>query len=156
MPEVTANKPTSKASVLVGCRFPSGLILRIYKMVSGTEVMPGGRTQTVKVAAPVAEARLRGYADPSKIIAIDPRGRYGVTEVDAGFFEQWLKDNAESDLVKNGIVFAADTEGDLKAKAKEMRGERTGLEPLAPGDKKDERISKKIAPVKAVDEEAAA
>lgn len=61
-------------------------------------------------------------------------GGYGLTpNVDAAFFAAWLKLNADSPLVKRGIIFSQEKEVNAKAQASDTRGVATGLEPLAPG-----------------------
>lgn len=154
MPEATKS---SKATVVVGCRYPHGLLLRVFDMVKANEVLPGGRQQTVEVAQPrPLQIKLAGYANPLIPVAADGRGQYGVTRnVPADFFAEWLKQNKDSDIVKNRIVFAADDDSELKAAGKDFRGERMGLEPLDPAAK-DPRTPSKIKPGKAPDEEAAA
>lgn len=147
-------KGSAKASVLVGCRFPAGLVLRLYEMVDQQEVMPGGRTHTVKLSQPTGrEVRLNGYADPEKIIAVDPKGKYGVTEVPADFWEQWLKDNQNGDLVKNQVVFAKSNKEDLKALGKEIASEKNGFEPIDP-NKPQERLGKSRLKIEPAKEEA--
>lgn len=147
---------STKASVLVGCRFPAGLVLRVFKMVPQTETLSGGRTQTTKVASLAAEVRLKGSASRESPIAVDLRGRYGVTEVPSEFWAEWLKQQGpDSDLVKGHIVFAADTRDDLKAINREVGKELTGLEPLdpsKPGERMGGRDKKKIQSAKAVEE----
>ena len=146
---------TTKASVLVGCRFPAGLVLRLFTFADQKEVLPGGRTQSVKVAVPTPakEVRLKGSANRESIVAQDLRGRYGVTEVPSDFWEAWVKQQGpDSDLINNHIVFAAENAADLKAMNREIGKEPTGLEPLDPknpGERLGGRDRKKIVPVEA-------
>ena len=154
---MTDASKSTKASVLVGCRFPAGLVLRIFKMVEQSEVLPGGRTQRTKVAAPLSEVRLRGSAQKDAPVAKDLRGLYGVTEVSREFWDEWVKQQGpESDLIDNHIVFAADTRDDLKAINREIGKEPTGLEPLdqkKPGERLGGRDRKKIEPAAEVEDE---
>jgi hypothetical protein len=149
----------SKSTVAVGCRYPHGLLLRVFDMVGQREPLGGGRFADVKVAQARAEqVKLRGYLDPSIPLAVDSKGKYAVTrDVPADFFERWLKDNADSDIVKNEVVFCADSESELKAKGRDFKDERNGMQPVDP-KKPQERMGggskMKIEPANA--EESAA
>ena len=54
---------------------------------------------------------------------------YGTTEVDDGFYAEWVKANKEFAPLKSGAIFAAKLP-DAKAKAKDQP--KTGLEPIDP------------------------
>lgn len=90
-------------TVVVGCKLPNGVIIQVDK----TKVTLNGAN--------------------SSLIA----GGYGLTNVDAAFFTQWLKLNADSTLVKKSIVFAQEKEANAKAQASDQRSVSTGLEGLA-------------------------
>lgn len=57
-------------------------------------------------------------------------GAASFTMVDEDFYKEWLKQNADSALVKNGIIFTAKDEKSAKAVKKERAKEETGLEGL--------------------------
>lgn len=130
--EAKPGKESAADVVIVGCRHPHGIILKLYDMVDTRESAGNGRFQTIKVARPRRDVvTLKGYADKRVPVAVDGVGMYGTTrDVPARFFAEWLSQNKESPLVTGGIVFAAESEADFKAMAREYRKETTGLEPL--------------------------
>lgn len=125
----------------VGCRLPNGLILRLYTMVEHDEPLIGGNGhKTVKRAQPLfqdgkpKEIKLNGSARfVGKEMPHDIRNGAGLTfGVDADFFAKWMADNKDSEIVKNGLVFAQTKAGEIEAQAKDHRQQVTGLEPLDP------------------------
>lgn len=92
---------------IVGCKLPHGLKINL----------PG-------VDKPVT---LKGR-NSSRII-----GGYGLTPgVPKEAFTEWLVSHSWAEYVKNGSVFMEDNEKRARDKAKEMRTERTGMEPIDP------------------------
>ena len=128
---------TSSKTVTVACKLPSGLILRAFDMKDDREASPMG-TRDIKVARQRGEAvKLNGFA---MAIGKSPQhqitGGYGLTSgVDAEFFNQWLKDNADSAIVKNGLVFATASDHDTMKEAKGNADVKSNLEPLDPSTK---------------------
>lgn len=107
-------------TVTIGCRLPSGLILE----VGGVRVELAGQRQ----AQEGREIILLGEAD------------YGVTEVDAAYWESFKKEVGEDFApIKSKAIFEAKSEKEAKAIHKEVKKEKTGHEPLpkeAPGIEK--------------------
>ena len=69
-------------------------------------------------------------------------GGYAMTHgVDADFFEQWLEQNAGSEVVKNKLIFAQEKVEDAKAEAVEHKSRDSGFGPLRPDN--DKRMPKK-------------
>lgn len=101
----------AKDVVMVGCRLPNGMILR---------------DPTKKAAAAV---RLTGRNVPptSGGLYIPPRP-YGVTPVDAEFWEEWKKSYSWLPALKNGVIFEAKSVGELESKHRDIEKEKTGLE----------------------------
>jgi hypothetical protein len=98
----------AKNVVYIGCKLPHGIILEQPKN-------------------PKHKVEIQGLNKVSIIGA-----PYKVNEVDAEFWEQWVANNKEYGPFKSGAIFVAKTEPDLKAVAKELQKEKTGLEPLDP------------------------
>jgi len=154
-----SNIETSAArTVTVGCKLPTGLILRNYAMEEYHEPVMGGGTRKAKRAVQVGEdVRLRGFAVP--VLAPTPKG----LEVEGGhalthgvpieFWKQWHAANKDSPLVKNGIVFAAPERESVVDFAREREKETSGLEPLDMTMKseagkefpRDARVPRKVA-----------
>jgi hypothetical protein len=120
-------------TVTVACKIPNGLILQIYKMEDHNEAVMGGGwrkvSQAVKVGDPV---KVNG---PAKYVGKDALHeiRYGVGlthGIDADFFEKWIKDNADSEVVKLKLIFASPKAGEVIAQAKDQISLKSGMEGL--------------------------
>jgi hypothetical protein len=113
-----------------------GLDLRLFEMVPTNEPVMGGGYREVKVARELPDQRIllngfataQGVAPEHQII-----GGYGLTHnVDKDFMDEWLKQNASSDLVKNKLVFIREKAEDAVAQAKDLRNNKSGMERLDP------------------------
>lgn len=99
--------------ISVGCRLPHGIVIN-------------------HPANPSVTVTLKGQ-NSNRIIGSDGNavnGSYGVTEVDAEFWADWIKANAKFAPVVAGAIFADEKPAELEAKAKEAKQRKTGLEPL--------------------------
>ena len=93
------------ATVTVGCKLPHGLHLDI----NGKRVTLAG-------------------TNASSVI-----GGHGITEnVDKEFFDKWMSLNKDSAAVKNGLIFSNEKTQNVKAEAKEKKGNKNGFEGLDP------------------------
>jgi hypothetical protein len=131
---------TSGQKCTVACALPMGAILDVYRIEEYSEPSPTGAAQRAKRAVPIEEKRivLRGWAQPGTPAGtVSPTGTasgFGLTfGVDRETFDTWLRDNAQSPLVKNRIIFAAGTEDRARDEARELEAVRSGLEPIEPG-----------------------
>lgn len=106
--------------ISVGCRLPSGLVLEIP-----------GKSRVILAGQRQAQER-------SPIIMLS-QDDCGYTDVDQDFWEAWKKMvGPEFAPLKYGAIFEAKNQQDAKAKARELKKEKTGHEPLsqeAPGIK---------------------
>jgi hypothetical protein len=120
---------TKRKYVVVGCKLPQGCIMEVgYKMV------PGGMQKQDNYQA----IKLNGAEQHSLILAPGVRSaspvnlRPGITEnVPAEVYAEWSKKGGKN-LVRNGIVFSADTKADCQAIANEMTNEKIGMEAVDP------------------------
>lgn len=103
-----------KPKVLVGCKLPNGLVIEHPKDPTITATLKGRNREEIIGAG------------------------YGVTAVDSELWDAWIKSNADFVAVKNGAIYIAKDERDLKAISKEREKEKTGLEPMQT-DGKDPR-----------------
>jgi len=102
-------------------------------MEDHNELVLGGGSRKVKKAVPVpGRITLKGNA-----FAVDraPKAEivcgYALTPgVDAEFFEEWLRQNADHDAVRNGMIFAHMKAEDVSAEAREKKDVKSGLEPI--------------------------
>ena len=101
------------ANVTIGCRLPNGLVIE----VGDQKVELEGQRQTQK---------------RSKIILLSDDD-YGLTEVDASFWDAWKKIvGADFYPLKSGAIFEAKNTTDADAKAKDLKSKKTGHEPMEP------------------------
>lgn len=136
-PEVgkIAKVTASGEKISVGCKLPNGLRLRNFRMIESSEPMMGGGRRQIKVAEHIGEdIILHGTATPfgvaPKWLIVDG---YAITpNVDKDAFMLWLKDNANSPLVKNKIVIYHEKADHVTGQAAELTKVRSGLEPLDP------------------------
>ncbi len=129
--------PESPKTVNVACKLPNGLILHLDKLEEVTETVPGG-SRTVKRAVPLPErVTINGTAiKRGEMPAFVIKGGYAITQnVDGEFWDEWLKQNAESDLVKNKLIFAHGSAQHVAGQANELKDLKSGLQPLKPGER---------------------
>lgn len=123
-------------TVTVACKMPHGLELRVFDMVDKRVIAPGGSgTYTVKEAVErKTRVRLNGFAHPQDKAAIaSVVGGYGLTfNVDKAFFDLWMEQNKDSDVVQNGLIFAHVRRENAEGKAREQKELKSGLERLDP------------------------
>lgn len=128
-------------TVSVACKFPGGLIIRAFRYEEISEPTATGWHQR-KIAIEVARHTLRGPnaslargepnptgIHPSLIVS----GGYSVTAgVPADLWHAFLNDNKDSDLIRNRIVFALDSDDRARDAGKEHAEVRSGMEPVDP------------------------
>ncbi len=103
----------AKDVVMVGCRLPNGMVLSHPK------------DPTVKVV-------LNGQYSPITDSGIYlPPKPYGVTAVDAEFWEAWKAAYQGFPPLKTRAIFEAKSIAELESKSREMEKEKTGLEPMS-------------------------
>jgi hypothetical protein len=123
------------ATVTVVCKWSPGLDLRLFKMEDHSEPVMGGGTKTVQRAVPIGNrVKINGYAVPfGKAPTVPVISGFAVTpNVDAELFAEWMKQNADSDLVKNGLIFAHEKSGTAEGHARAHEKLKSGLEPIDP------------------------
>jgi hypothetical protein len=126
-------------TVTVGCKLPNGLLLQNFVMENYQEQVMGGGTRTSQRAVRLEETyRICGNSlDISKMALGEvPNliiGGYGITSgIPRVFWDEWLRANKDAAYVKNGLVFAEDSEARARKRAAEGAKLRSGLEPIDP------------------------
>lgn len=152
----------TQGSVFVGCRLPHGLNMQLTRPMELKENILGGGVNKF-----VINKRVGGEHYKLHGVALEPGERpkfvlvngAAITKIPAKFWNDWLEQNSESDIVKNRLVFATGTEASTRDIARELKKEKTGFEPInigldAKGRPVDPR-AKGVRPVpkKAEDEE---
>lgn len=142
-PAAEVGRSRSGDKVTVMCKHPHGIIMRLFRMVEHTNIVNGKQYEEAEQTddAPV---RLNGTAVPFGVV---PEyliaGGYALTSgVDAGFFNEWMKQNKDHPMVKNNLIKAMPNDNEARAVAKEFAATRSGLEPLIPDT--DPRIPRRI------------
>lgn len=130
-----ATKSRSSETVTIACKLPHGIVLRAFHMAKVAEpVMGGGTRDTVKAQQIPGEFVVLGAAFPQNGA---PRGRmefgYALTpNCPKELWERWLKDNKDSPMVQNGLIFAHDSDRSAASEAREKEDVRSGFERLDP------------------------
>ena len=93
-------------TVLIGCKLPHGLILDNPLDVS-KKVELAGLNKAIIIGADCA-----------------------TTPVDGEFWETWKTVHKDHPAIKSGAIFEARTTEEVKAKAKELKEEKTGFEAM--------------------------
>lgn len=100
-------------TVTIGCKLPAGMFLELGKVNTDSH----------------RAVRLNG-ANTSKIQLL--AGGFGLTEVDAEFWEAWKKKHAWLKALKDELIFAVVDLPSAQAAAVEREKEVSGFEPLDP------------------------
>lgn len=141
-PQAASAPKRSGETVTVALRYPHGIVLQLYTMEDVQVPAPLGfiiQKQARKKGEPFT---LNGYAaeagkSPNCIVA----GGYALTPgVPRDLYEQWLKDNADHDIVRNKLIFAFPTLDRARDAGEERAGVLCGLEPLNPVLREDARV----------------
>lgn len=143
-----ARPQSSGAKVIVACKLGIAYYdIQLCKIEDKFEQnLQGGRI--VKEAIRIGEVvRLRGTAYPR---GTPPEGfperplmvggaalNFGI---DKEWFDEWLKQNHLNPIVKNGLIFAHESQDAVVGQARETAALQSGLEPITPG--KDKRVPK--------------
>lgn len=131
--------------VTIACKLPHGLTMRVFNMAEASEPVMGGGSRTVKRAVELPErVTINGWSHPQNAAPHAPiHGGYALTHgVDKDFWEKWLSQNKDSDIVVNKLIFAHEKEASAVSEAKEKAEVRSGLERLDPNKLPSTRIKK--------------
>ena len=129
------------ATVTVFCKLPAGLRLRLHEVREENELVMGGGSRKVKLARPMGEpVVINGTAAPHGHAPRDKAGNYilvsggyaATPNVDKDFWDKWMYQNNELDLVRNHLIYAHEKPAEAEAWARDHVSIRTGLEPLTP------------------------
>lgn len=124
----------STGSVTVGCKFPNGMHLRTFVMREVEEQVAGGGVRKTKRAELAEVFTVAGPSKPhNRETSKQIQDGYALTMgVSAAFWNTWLEQNKDSDMVKNGLIFAHGGLNDVRAEATEKAKVKTGLERIDP------------------------
>jgi hypothetical protein len=133
----TTPAPETKSgdTVTVACKMPHGIELRAYRMVEAAEPSPGGSRLVQKAEQIPGSFTVMGnsYPEGGAPRASRMEGGYALTPgVPKKLWEQWLADNKDSPMVRNGLIFAHGSERNALAEAREKEKVKSGFERLDP------------------------
>jgi len=124
-------------TVVVACKHPNGMILRLFDMVKVMYDVQGGGKREVEEARERPGSKhvvINGPATPFGGRPKGPiEGGYVLTfGVDAEFFAEWMKQHRDTDYVKNQIIKGYNKEADAVVESRKLESVKTGLEPIDP------------------------
>jgi hypothetical protein len=138
------SRPTrSGDTVTVACKLPHGLILRCFREEKFMEPTQTGARETTRFM-PIDEMQftIRGtwvgsagqaFAKNNPSVAELLPGGYALTHgVPREIWDNWYAANKKSQIVRNKVVFAYGSESGASDAARQLRGVKSGLEPLDP------------------------
>lgn len=134
-------KPSSAGQkVTVACKIGVAYFnLQLFQMREKFEQNPQGGRKIQEAVRTGSVVQLRGTAYPSGVV---PKGFPERPEivhgaamnhgVDEGFMDEWFEQNKLNPIVMNELVFYDRDPNRVRAKAAELSGVRSGLEPIDP------------------------
>ncbi len=117
------------ASISVGCKLPQGLVMELgYDLVAGG-VTRGPNYKRVVLAGANQHSIVVGTLRTPSPANLRP----GITNnVDESFYDAWVAAHADSNIVKNKLIFKAKNAGEATAQAVDVTKQKTGMEPIDP------------------------
>lgn len=138
-----AGPQTGTDTVTIGCKWPNGLVMRLYDMVDVETTVNGivmkekkaflreGAKEFVLNGFSVDLGKLAGGIMPEHSIV----GGFGLTfGIPRDFAEEWFTQNAKADVVRRGLIFMEGSEQSARAHAREFAGLQCGIQPIDPND----------------------
>lgn len=129
----TATADAGGETVTVACKLPSGVILRLFKMQDVDEQVMGGGVRTVQKAFPDTEAGIvviKGCAMRDNAPLLNAGGYALTRKVSKDFWEEWCRQNSDSDLLRNHVLYAEGDRERASDRGEEQAEVRSGLHPL--------------------------
>ena len=143
--QLLAGLPES-GNVTVGCKLPNGLILRLFDMAETEELVLGGGVRTINraVLKDVGPVTIKGCAAPFGTPVLTVGGYAFTHNVDAQFYAEWVRQNWDSDIVKNHLIFAQAEQENARSQGQDQGEILSGLQPLS--QDRDPRAPRKVEP----------
>jgi len=134
-PLPTSKPMRSQETVTVACKHPSGLKLRVFRMVTRRVAGPAGFHEE-DIAEPLPDSfDVKGPALPAGVEGGHIVGGYALTEnCPKWLWDLYAEQNAESHLIQNNILMAFSDRNEAAQEAKKLRSVRSGMEPVDPNN----------------------
>lgn len=136
----TSVPATGTAIVTVAVKHPHGVVLRAFRMVDTLEVTRDG-SRTIKEGRSFGQPfTTRGNASfmhvlPNLREQLDQSGGFALTDgCPKDLWDNWLENNIDSDLVRNGLIFAGEDRVAVVAECLKRASLQSGLEPIDPAN----------------------
>lgn len=138
-PMSTTSRPaTGTDTVVIACKIAGGIVIRGFEWEDFDEPNPSGVTRRIKRAVEVGRFVIKG---PNSTLApMSPAGRFPLLVNSGGYamtpgvprelWEQWVATNRDSPIVKNRLIFAANSEDRALDEGRELQKQLSGLEPI--------------------------
>lgn len=118
----------SSNTVTVACKLPHGLLLRVFE---AREVREAGTNVTVKqyVELPFQQ-EVQGFShEQNRAPHCQFTSGYALTfGIDKDLWDKWLEQNKNTDIVKNGLIFAHSDMASVEAEGREKEKVRSCFE----------------------------
>lgn len=133
-------------TVTVALKCPLDIDLRLHEFRTISVPLPGGGTRDERQAFPTGDkVRIKGYraeAGKNPTSGAELSLGFALTPgVSAKFWDQWLEQNKEHDLVLNGLIFAHAHTQSVKSQTRENEDRWDGLQPVS--QKNETRMPKR-------------
>ena len=159
-PNATVKVESASGTVIVASKIPHDIIVQLYqpckRQVQGrfgpheeSFRVPTGKQYLIRGTSRPVGAIPKGYP-----AAPDMEEGYALTSnIPADFWEQWIYDNRDTDMVRNRVIFAVGDRASAKDIARENTKVRSGLDPLdmsagTPDPRAPRPITTQIEPLK--------
>lgn len=123
--------------VLVGCKIPNGLKLRLFRPMETYEPVIGGGSRKVTKWTPTGVqyelhgSRVAPGKMPNYLISLGA----AYTRLPREFWDKWVAQNKECALLRNNVLWAVDDDNrSARDAARDAEKIRSGLGPLVMGD----------------------
>jgi hypothetical protein len=133
--------PRGQRKITVASKMPMDIILQLCRETESRVTGQFGATTEKVFVKSGPTVMIRGVAYPVGQVPkgfpkapnmIEEAGYALTSNVDADFFEQWLKQNADTDMVLNGMIKAHIDLASLEDDAMDFAKVQSGLQPLDP------------------------
>lgn len=136
-PDMRTTTKAATGTVIVGCKIPNGIVLQLSTFESTQEPVMGGGHRDVKIGRKVGEKYV--VKGPSTPFGMVPRylvaGGYALTSgIPREFWDEWVKQNHDADIVRRQLVIAHSTMEDVERQCLDNEKLLTGLEPIDPNN----------------------
>jgi hypothetical protein len=124
---------TGTKTCVVCCKLPHGLILESgYSFTTNGAVVRSPEYKRVKLAGSNQSTLQLAAQNPGLTVVSRPHFRAGITiNVDEAFFDKWVKDHADSNIVKNRQIWKCKSLAEAQGQARDDTERTSGVEPLA-------------------------